>query len=685
MTDAANDTATPESRVEWALAVAARGFSVFPIPAGQKRPAEGRSWKALATNDPDVIRGWFHENPNSNYGVWAGSGHVVIDLDVKAETDGVEAFEWLASEHGEVETLTVETPSGGCHLFFRVPHAVANAHSFPPGIDVRGVGGYVVGPGCVVDGRPYKVAVDSPIAAAPAWVMERLRRPVERDANAADPLFDLDSPEAVSRARAFLRKRAPAIEGRGGHDHTYATACLVKDFGVSEAKVLDLMCEDWNGRCEPPWEPLELATVVANAFRYGRNRPGAKGGGSPDDAFGDITTPLPKPANDLPDESAPNRRRSFRPRSEAEQDAQPDPDWLLPGVLQRETLTLFYGQESSFKSFLVLDLVLSAAAGIPWAGTGDKVGPRGFTAPRPLTTVYIAGEGAHGIETLRRPAWRKGHEVDSALAFYTVGDMPRFGDPGDVTQLIEDIESAGIAPDIIVIDTVARAMIGMDENSAKDATLLTDALDRLKRHFRCSVVAVHHSGKDARKGTRGSSAIPFNFDARFVVTADRSSRTVSITNEKQKDAPEWSQPAVFQGESVSFARNGGLDSSLVFRRVLPPPTQRPGESKDAARVGEVRAALLCLGAHERITTTHVLATTIVDRRLGEDDALAAKTSAYDQNRMVANEERKLQRQAKDQKGRNGSIKPGILRRFIVSEPDDRDLLWSLSEDETDEG
>lgn len=592
--------------------------------------------------DADQIRAWFKERPEMNYGVAGGERHVIVDLDVKESANGIEALSELQAKQDVLdwimgETFTVQTPSGGRHLYLTTEFPVSNAHRFPAGVDVRGAHGYVVGPGCQLESGGGYIVEDpsADIARAPPWVVQRLKRQDERDANTREPVFELDSPEAVNRAREFLLHRDPAIEGRCGHDHTYITACHVKDMGVSEVKTIDLMCEDWNDRCEPPWEPFELAGIVANAFRYGRRQPGAKGGGPAAEVFGDldgcvdIANVIPlhpdkniREAADIPYESESGRpRRSFRPRSEAEQDAQPEPDWLIPGVLQRETLALFYGPESSFKSFMVLDLVLSAAAGVPWAGMGDRTGPRGYSASRPLTTVFIAGEGASGVETLRRPAWRKAHGIDTPLPFFTIGEMPRFGDPLEVTQLIQDIDAAAIMPDIVVVDTVARAMIGLDENSARDAGILTDALDRLKRHFRCSIVAVHHSGKDVRKGSRGSSAIPFNFDARFAVSADRTVRSVTIRNEKQKDAPEWTQPAVFQGEPVAVSEweSGGAKSSLVFGRVLPPPTSTAAPEEADSDLLILAIEIIRETASKMPLTMNVVAEEMARRYAGDAD------------------------------------------------------------------
>ena len=73
------------------------------------------------------------------------------------------------------DTLTVATPHAGLHLYFRVPPgaAAASAISRWPGIDIRAPGyrsgGYLAGPGSVVDGVEYLIGRDVPAAPLPRW------------------------------------------------------------------------------------------------------------------------------------------------------------------------------------------------------------------------------------------------------------------------------------------------------------------------------------------------------------------------------------------------------------------------------------------------------------------------------------------------------------------------------------
>jgi hypothetical protein len=73
-------------------------------------------------------------------------GAIVVDLDAK--NDGIENFNALCHEHGiDVgDCPMVRTPTGGVHLFFAdsAGRWRNSASKLAPGVDTRGVGGYVV-------------------------------------------------------------------------------------------------------------------------------------------------------------------------------------------------------------------------------------------------------------------------------------------------------------------------------------------------------------------------------------------------------------------------------------------------------------------------------------------------------------------------------------------------------------
>src|SRR3546814_9150341 len=98
--------------------------------------------------------------------------------------------------------------------------------------------------------------------------------------------------------------------------------------------------------------------------------------------------------------------------------------------------------------------------------------------------------------------------------------------------------SGGIDPSLIVVDTVARALAGADENSASDVGRLVDAFDWLKSQWGCAVLPIHHTGhsQEAKTRGRGSSALYAGLDGEFLVSSDGD--TVQLRSMKEKDWPE---------------------------------------------------------------------------------------------------------------------------------------------------
>ncbi|MGW8378460.1 bifunctional DNA primase/polymerase [Streptomyces sp. ODS28] len=186
--------------LEHALAAAARGLPVFPLTRG-KLPAIpsphrsdyspcrgecGRHGHGVhdADAEPAAVRALFAAAPwATGYGVACGRAplHLIgLDLDVKHGTDALGELERLAAAHEFTvpATVTVLTPSGGLHLWLRgpgSPHVPNSAGRLAPGIDVRGTGGYLVGPGSVTSGGVYRLAPGAS-ALAPAPVPPALLR-----------------------------------------------------------------------------------------------------------------------------------------------------------------------------------------------------------------------------------------------------------------------------------------------------------------------------------------------------------------------------------------------------------------------------------------------------------------------------------------------------------------------------
>lgn len=78
----------------------------------------------------------------------------------------------------------------------------------------------------------------------------------------------------VDRARLYVSKCEPAISGENGHGKFFNVACkLVIGFGLSREEAIDVITNDYNARCEPPFSDYEIAHKIDDAIK----QPGERG------------------------------------------------------------------------------------------------------------------------------------------------------------------------------------------------------------------------------------------------------------------------------------------------------------------------------------------------------------------------------------------------------------------------
>ena len=269
--------ATPDQ----ALVLAAQGFHIFPLVANSKLPLVA-DWPQLATRDVATITSWFTGN-NHNIGIATSrfgddKALVVVDVDNKNGKDGNAAVFDLELAGSELPvTLEQSTPCGGRHIIYVADIACKQGvNVLGAGLDIRSRGGFIVGPGSSIDGKRYQqINGRGHLAAAPAWLVERLGRASVVEPRAGIVLDGIDPARAQARAVEYLKTAPVSVEGEGGDITAFKVACRLKDMGLDEDQSLDLLCGGWNRRCEPPWEYDDLVGKVRHAYRYGKEPQGS--------------------------------------------------------------------------------------------------------------------------------------------------------------------------------------------------------------------------------------------------------------------------------------------------------------------------------------------------------------------------------------------------------------------------
>lgn len=139
-----------------ALWYASVGIKVFPLSPGSKIPFKGSGGCKDATTDAAMIDAWWGGNPHANIGIATGFLVDVVDIDgAIGQQSRCENWDMFSG----LDVLgRVSTPRpGGMHLYVPRREGIGNGAHLLPGIDYRGLGGYVVAPPSVnAEGVGYR-------------------------------------------------------------------------------------------------------------------------------------------------------------------------------------------------------------------------------------------------------------------------------------------------------------------------------------------------------------------------------------------------------------------------------------------------------------------------------------------------------------------------------------------------
>jgi hypothetical protein len=228
-------------------------------------------------------------------------------------------------------------------------------------------------------------------------------------------------------------------------------------------------------------------------------------------------------------------------------------------------MTVGYGESGSGKTFLAVDLACHVAAGKPWRGMDVEQG----------IVIYVAAESPTSIKR-RIWAWKKRHGVEHLpVAVVTATVNLLNGDTEKVVALVQRIrEQTGKTVAFIVIDTLARAMIG-NENSPEDMGAFVGSCDRIREASGGHIMVVHHSGKDQARGARGRSSLRAATDVEMEVIKGDSARSVTV--KKNRDGEEGAIYG-FKLDTVELGLNakGRMVTTCVAATCDPPATEASG-------------------------------------------------------------------------------------------------------------
>jgi len=173
------------------------------------------------------------------------------------------------------------------------------------------------------------------------------------------------------------------------------------------------------------------------------------------------------------------------------------------------------------------------ALGLPWMG---------HAVPQRGIVVYVAAEGDSTL-ALRVLAWCEAHGVNPENLdgwFYILPIAVQLGEKDMVQGAVTMV--AQLRPVLTVLDTRHRCSTGLEENSATDMGIAIRAANAIREAAACTVVVIHHPGKDGKGSGRGSGSWYNALDTEFFVTSEGrgANRVLTFTNTKQKSMPDGS-------------------------------------------------------------------------------------------------------------------------------------------------
>ena len=543
---------------------ASLGWSVIPVRPGEKLPAV--PWAAYQRERATAaqLHDWFAVG---GYGIGivtgAISGIFVLDFDGEI---GQELLTRLEREHGILPvTPNALTPGGGVHVIVQHPgRPVPTKKHVLPGMDVRGDGGFIVAhPSMHRLGRRYEWDADAhpedvTVAAAADWVVSLCCGPASASTDQPAAIVHALHPGPLGLPTSVV------ADGRETYmrDTILAVLRALRDCLGRSPTADELFAEVWPqySRKVDLTRAGRGADEVMAKIRYTLRRvqAGAVPGMPAMASAATGTTPGDVSTDEQPSDGPPSNATPpdvFPTLDIAALSNMPPVEWLIQDIITADGFGITYGPPASLKSFLLIAWSLHIASGTPWLGHKVKQGG----------VLYVAGEGVRGMGRRVR-AWLRHHSMDGVdLPFRLLPASVNLTDPEQLAKLIRTAIAAAAAEGttiaLVVIDTVARAIPGADENSAQDMGRLVAAVEHIKAAVTCHVHGVHHSGKDPDRGARGSSALLGAVDTMVRVTRDGDSLTVTV--EKQKDDEE-AEPIALQIERVDLSHDLVVENSLVL-------------------------------------------------------------------------------------------------------------------------
>ncbi len=469
----AHSRLTFPSRLKVALSCARRGWPVIPLywvedgrcscsAANCTKPGKHPltvNGVTNATTDDTWIQTWWEEFPEANIGIATGASSGLAVLDIDPRHGGDKSLRQLERIHGPLpDGPRVRTGGGGEHVYFSHPGgSLKSLVGLLPGLDVRGDGGYVVGPGSNhLSGKTY------------LW--QQGRTPAKRSLpSIPDWLHEMGTNGLSPQHQPNI-----AIIPESQRNSTLTSfAGTMRKRGMSPAAIEAALLQENRLRCRPPLGDAEVARIAASIGRYA-------------------------PGENLPSASVPPARMPaslvFHNGAEIENAIAEEVPWVVEPYIAVGAMTDLSGKvKLAGKTTLALDMIRNVTQGTEFLGKKTAKGPVVYLTEQPKVTFREAMKRAGLLG-----------QKDLHVLFRS----DAFGVPWAevVSEAVRKCENCGSK--LLVVDTLSQfaGLIRDAENDSGAALMAIEPL-QLAAARGIAVLTISHDRKgggapgDARRGS----------------------------------------------------------------------------------------------------------------------------------------------------------------------------------------
>ena len=471
----------------------------------KKKPVE--DWQNLpASNLPTKAKNW---------GITLSRAYLVIDVDIKNGKKGKESWDRMQTLLKRPLTnavYTVQTPSGGLHIWFNLPSNFKVRKNNPafPDIDFLSKGAYVVGPGTYFKNSkypyPYKVIqgefdpewdfhLDISVPPLPEeWYSIVGQFESQHSRELESKAFDFwDAPHVIQAFSQELKTCKPAIEYQNGNIMTYETALMGRDYGLHEDTTLGLMLKHYNPRCQPPWQEDEMAEIVRNAYQYATGQIGKENYLNYLDDMEDEEPIGQDNSTIMNTNTSSTNTLSLIPHKRAS-DIKPKPiDWLWEGRIARGKLTILAGHPGLGKSQITANFAATVSNADVWP---DQTKIKNWGR-----VVFLSSEDEPD-DTIVPRLMAAGANLEKIEFLSNL--IPKHGSVNlrDHTQELECTLAQIDNVALLVIDPIMAYLGGIDSHKNADVRALLVPLSEMASRLKVAILAVSHLNK-----TKGGEAM----------------------------------------------------------------------------------------------------------------------------------------------------------------------------------